>query len=58
MSNEVKKLLGWIRDNIESESIFLTPNPSHSVDAQELLVSIMNIFKLSSEDISGVVNYE
>ena len=48
----VKLIAKWVADNVEQESIFLTPCPEYTVDAHSLLDYIAEQTGISREQIS------
>ena len=56
MTSDIRQLIIWIAENSESESVFLSPNFSWSVNSTDLLDQIVNIFKLSKDEVGNIVD--
>lgn len=56
MDEKLERLVKYIKDNSEGESIFLTPCPSYSVESTGLLDEIADIFDVDKEEIEGLIN--
>lgn len=58
MTPEIIELLVWIKTNSHRESIFLTPNPTFTVNSVNLIDEIIRIFKLNKEQIIAFINHD
>jgi len=56
MESNIRKLIEYIAENSESESVFLSSTPSFSISSIELLDEIVEIFNLSKEEVGEIVD--
>ena len=56
LDNKIKILLTYIKNNLETESIFATPCPQTTIEVTGLLDNIAKTMKLSKEEIGEYFN--
>ena len=56
MTPEHKRLIEWVAKESESESAFLTSFPTWTVDFHRLLDKIADLFEISEDEISKIID--